>query len=108
MKRFWLILSLYLFSLSVFPCSENLDCDKKHNSEIETNHKSEPQKHETEHCTPFCICTHCSTVINFFEANFNLNISIVNFQEKKKLNFHTYIYIKNIVYKIWQPPKISL
>lgn len=108
MKCFWLIFSLFLFSLSVYPCSENDDCEKNTKTEIATKHNHDKQNHKADHCTPFCNCSHCPASAFYLNTtNFNLKKKNIFFQEKKLLSFYSFIYNKKIAYKIWQPPKIS-
>ena len=108
MKNFWFVFSIFLLSLSVYPCSENDNCEKKTKSELSENHNSQNQQQENEHCTPFCNCSHCPASV------FYQNVFPYNFKEKtikcesnKLITFYTFIYTQKIADKIWQPPKIS-
>ncbi len=108
MKNFWFIFSIFLLSLTVYPCSENDNCEKNINSEV---CKAENQKNKTqepEHCTPFCNCSHCPASVFFINnVSYTLKKKVILFQEEKLLSFYTSIYTKKIADKIWQPPKIS-
>ncbi len=108
MKNFWFIFSIFLLSLSVYPCSENDNCEKKTKSEVSKNNNSQNQQQEAEHCTPFCTCSHCPASVFFIHIiTYNLKKKVILFQEKKLISFYNYTYTKTISDKIWQPPKIS-
>lgn len=106
MKYFWLIFSIFLLSLSVYPCSDNDECEKA-KREVSKVHNHEKQHQDTEHCTPFCTCSHCPASA-FFQQ-----LSTVSFLKKqiafehKPENKYTFIFTEEISIKIWQPPKIA-
>lgn len=108
MKYFWLIFSFFLFTLSVYPCNETDDCEKNATKEIITTDSHKKQNPKTEHCTPFCTCSHCPASAFYINVpNFNLKKSAAFFQEKKLLSFYSFTYAQKITDTIWQPPKIS-
>lgn len=108
MKNFWFIFSIFFLSLSVYPCSENDDCEKNIKTEVSKFDNQKDQKQEAEHCTPFCTCSHCPASVFFIHTTtYILKKKVILFQEKKLLPFYAFIYTQTIADKIWQPPKIS-
>ena len=106
MKNFWLIFSVFLLSLSVYPCSDAEECESTAKTEIsKANNHNHTQ--ETEQCTPFCTCSHCPA------SAFYQQLSVVSFNDKTVIfdkqtkNHYTQSYIEEISLAIWQPPKIS-
>lgn len=108
MKSFWCLFSIFFLSLSVYPCSENDDCEKTTKSEVVKKSSQENQEQQAEHCTPFCNCSHCPTSVYYISiVSPILKKKEILFQEKKLLSFYSFIYTQKIADKIWQPPKIS-
>ena len=108
MKNFWLLFSFFLLTLSVYPCSENDSCENNIKKETTTKDKHHKDSQKTEHCTPFCTCSHCpSSIFYYFKSNIILKKKTFSFQENKLLSFYSFTYNKKIANSIWQPPKIS-
>jgi len=111
MKIFWLILSIYLVSLSVLPCNDKEECDinvKVEQTSILKTNTHDQHKHENEHCPPFCTCSCCGAhsyhlqiAIDQFKKNKNFAI------EKKQICTYAFIYSNEYSSKIWQPPRLS-
>ena len=108
MKNFWLLFSIFFLSLSVYPCSENDDCEKILKTKASKIYSQQNKQQKVEHCTPFCTCSNCPATIFFIQiTSYNLKNKVIAFQEKKLLSFYSFIDTKKIADKIWQPPKIS-
>lgn len=108
MKKFWLLFSFLLFTLSVYPCSEIDDCEKNTKTEVTKKDNHKDQKSNTEHCTPFCTCSHCQAPAFYLNiSNFNFKKNIPFFQEKKLLSNYSLLHPNKITLNIWQPPKIN-
>jgi len=111
MKIFWLILSIYLVSLSVLPCRDKEECNKTvkvEQASISKTNAHDQHKHEKEHCPPFCICSCCGAL------SYHLQIPIIHLKknkdlaiEKKKSSFYAFVFSNDYSSKIWQPPKLS-
>jgi hypothetical protein len=111
MKIFWLILSIYLVSLSVLPCSDKEECDitvKVEQASISKTNTHDQHTHEKEHCPPFCICSCCGA------HSYDLQITLIHFKknkdfalEKKQICTYAFIYSNEYSSKIWQPPRLS-
>lgn len=108
MKSFWLIFSFYILILSVLPCTDKEECNEPTQTHISINTEHQNHNHETEHCSPFCICACCGTNISitFFTTFqiierpiFNTSISYSLFNEHIKSNFFG---------NIWQPPQLII
>lgn len=108
MKNFWLFFSVFLFSLSVYPCSDNEEYETITKTEISKNNNQEKHSHESEQCTPFCTCACCG--VHPLQAQFTFTTfkkKVFTSEKKKQLSFYSFIYNKKISSKIWQPPKIG-
>jgi hypothetical protein len=108
MKNFWLIFSVFLLSLSVYPCSDNEECETVVKTEISKTNNHEKHDHDSEQCTPFCTCACCG--VHPLQAQYALTTSKKKFsipEKKERLSFYSFIYNKKIILNIWQPPKIS-
>lgn len=106
MKYFWLLFSVFLCSLSVYPCSDNSECETK----TELSKTNTPQKNhpETEHCTPFCSCACCGVPSIQNQLSFTIfKKRLVPSEKEKQLNFYSFRYEDKMGSKIWQPPKIA-
>ena len=110
MKIFWLILSIYLVSLSVLPCSDKEECDitvKVEQTSISKTNTHNQHSHEKEHCPPFCICNCCGA------PSYHLQIAIMHLKnkdfaiEKKQICDYDFVYLNDYSSKIWQPPRLS-
>ncbi|KAB2912960.1 MAG: DUF6660 family protein [Bacteroidota bacterium] len=106
MKYVLIILSIYLFSLSCIPCSDNKECDIIVSSlQNIGGMEHDEHNHTSESCTPFCTCSCCSTVapcntIARFQFVQNTTPDIVY----PVLGDNFYSQYFNT---IWQPPKIG-
>lgn len=108
MKYFWLFFSVFLCLLSVYPCSDNEECETIVKTEISKAGNPEKHNHETEQCAPFCTCACCGVPTLQTQYNFTAFKKKFSIPEKKEqLSFYSFIYNKKIILNIWQPPKIS-
>lgn len=105
MKFFTITFSVYILVLSLAPCGDLHDCNEIYDVSISANTDHDNHKHETETCSPFCICTCCgSTVINM--DNLATFSDVVQVHSKGFPVFkQTFISVE--YFHIWQPPKIS-
>lgn len=108
MKCFWLLFSFFLFTLSVYPCSDNDECGTNSKTEVSKNTNKDKHSQETERCSPFCNCSHCP-VSAFYQLVpfYNIKKGTILIENKKRISFYSFTYNKKIADKIWQPPKIS-
>jgi hypothetical protein len=67
----------------------------------EANHDD----HHTDYCSPFCICSCCSTVLNVEQTN-TISFIVTLLQSKSEIAYETNFYSFDYS-SIWQPPKLS-
>ena len=108
MKKFWLLFSILILTLSVLPCSDAIECNDKTKVEITQQENHEKHNHNSEQCPPFCSCACCGVQLANFENElmFFKENNIFSFLKEKISSYQT-IYIQKLADKIWQPPKIS-
>jgi hypothetical protein len=90
--------------LACYPCSDANTCsdEKKNGIEVTiSNHEHSPR--EIDHCSPFCICTCCSSQINT-PAYFHFEAFCPKFIEQQSI-LKTHL-VKSIPHSIWQPPRL--
>lgn len=108
MKNFWSFFSILIFTLSVLPCSDIIECNDNAKTVITKDSNHSNHKNNKELCPPLCGCSCCGVQLAIFETqliSFKEN-SIFTFQKEKISSYET-ICIQKIADKIWQPPKIS-
>jgi hypothetical protein len=104
MKFFAFIISFYFLALSCFPCGDGQECDTKAEQKISATADHQEHQHQTENCTPFCICACCAASV-FCQPvesvkTHKLELQAAKFQYEISL-------ISTDLHSIWQPPKIS-
>jgi hypothetical protein len=106
MKTFCLLLSLYVFSLSVIPCCSDDNCNDEIISEKVNNHSQEDHKEEGDcnACSPFL---DCGTCIGFVFTNLQIDIDEIPSDEGKFIADYKSQFSDDFFGKIWQPPKVS-
>ncbi len=88
--------------LQVIPCADAQDCGNETEVASSLNHSD--HEHETESCTPFCVCACCGT---------SGIVKLNGYQSIKRQAYkqsHTLLNtppIQEMTIAIWQPPKIS-
>ena len=98
-----ILFSVYLLGLMVLPCSEShaMEARKQHSA----SHSQDKHSHDTELCTPFCVCGSCVTAIalqapleyKLLEPEALFDHQISNFYRSVVSDFHG---------SIWQPPQL--
>jgi hypothetical protein len=99
MKWLSYIVSIYVFCLLAFPCQD--DCILS--ASTETEHSTSHDDKDCNSCSPFCFCNccHVNTIVTFNAVLTNAVIIPTFFEIIYKESF-----IKEIIFSIWQPPKI--
>lgn len=101
MKTLCIVLSLYVFALSVVPCCSDDNCD----DEITENHSQEPEEEgDCNACSPFL---NCGTCIGFVFTNLQIDIDEIPSDEDQFVPVYKPRFPDDFFNKIWQPPKIS-
>lgn len=106
MKTLCLLLSLYVFSLTVIPCCSDDNCNDEIITENVNNHSQEDSRDEGECnvCSPFLTCGTC---IGFVFTNLQLDIYEFFALENQFVAIYKSQFSDDFFGKIWQPPKIS-
>ena len=94
--------SVYLLGLMVLPCSESHAVEAGRQST--ESHSQDKHSHDTELCTPFCVCGSCVTAIvltadadyQIFQPDIVIDKEISNFYQSVKSSFQG---------SSWQPPQ---
>ncbi len=108
MKFFCFIFSIFLLILSVLPCNESVECYDISKTIISQTDSHNNHTHETDQCTPFCICTCCGVYFFQIQTPFlSSKENVVVLDNEKLKTVYSFFYKQNISSKIWQPPKIS-
>lgn len=107
MKFFTLIFSIYLLAISMLPCG---DANNECNTTAPQTETTQNHSHKTDHndvCSPFCICSCCSTVANFSIPESRVIEEKTVFAEIQKFPIRDFNFVSNYYGNIWQPPKIN-
>jgi len=113
MKRFTQIFAFYLIALSFVPCGDNgggiVDMTK-HLLGIEHQAHADHEHHNNacgdDDCTPFCICSCCSLVLDFPSEN-SMEIKTPVLVPPGTPAFISEIPSFLFINSVWQPPNIS-
>ena len=105
------VFTVYLFALSLVPCSDGgggIVEMLNHLSGIEHQHFSDHEEHSNgcsdDACSPFCICSCCSSMIDIPEK-LPLQIKIPLPSPETTPLFISTIISSTFHVSIWQPPK---
>jgi len=88
----------------ILPCSEThaLEARRQHTA----SHSQDKHKHDTDLCTPFCVCGSCITAIVLYAPiDFELLEAEVPFQGRVS-NFYQSVN-SDFYGSIWQPPQLA-
>ncbi|WP_146171078.1 DUF6660 family protein [Sphingobacterium faecium] len=103
MKIFVYILSLYFIALTMVPCADH----EQESSAVQTAEYKDIHHNEEEHvdyCSPFCICSCCSTVLNI-EHNTMISFVTVLLHSKDEIAYESTFYSFDYS-SIWHPPQL--
>ena len=97
MKVIIYILALTILGLSVYPCSDGLNCDEE--KETTSHNHSED---ENDNCSPFCACACCGTSlmkssISTIKTKFPISIRELSF-------YYSFDYFFSYQFTVWHPP----
>lgn len=106
MKIFCFILSIYVLVLSTVPCCADDNCIDETKTEQSNQHSQEDHQDSCGTCSPFLTCGTC---VGFTLTKFTLTFdtSKVFIKSVKMLPSYKNHFVKDLISKIWQPPKIS-
>lgn len=101
-----LIFSLYIFVQTCLPCGDLDECNViEIGQNMELAHERSDPEHESENCTPFCICSCCGSHVN--KAVTEFPFPKIEHYTKKAVPFYQVSFYSQYTGKIWQPPKIG-
>jgi hypothetical protein len=103
MKFLAVILSVYVFCLTIMPCVDGLAADLIPGPEVIHN-EAASQQQECGHCSPFCTCDCCASQVLTKENLINFEYSTIS---EKFITFYTPDYHSSSYFFIWHPPKIG-
>ncbi len=105
MKLFTFILSFWMLYLACMPCGDRSDCSMKGKATVSSSTNHQQHKNDAEHCTPFCICSCCSTSLS------TNTVTLYTFSnqvfEKKTYGDYNNPICSDLSLAIWQPPRLS-
>lgn len=105
--KFWTIFAIYLLFLSALPCADRIECNDVAKTEITTTENHQDHKHETENCSPFCICACCGISVTQFNPTVFTSKKVIYFPLQKNYSYYKLNYSSIDFCNIWQPPKLS-
>lgn len=94
-----------MLCMSFLPCEDGHERLSGTQVKISDNKDDKKHQHESEACSPFCVCSCCSTSAFFFHFNKTQTTKIA-FQSVK-YPLHNVSLSTDVYYSIWQPPKLS-
>ena len=101
MKIFSFIMAIFFAFLISVPCADGFSV---HENEV-SEEQSHQEKENPDACTPFCICSCCGAQYSFLKFEI---LSFETFTKNifEKISTHHNSVFFDILYGIWQPPKI--
>jgi hypothetical protein len=106
MKTIAFILSIYILSVLVMPCTDNINYGSlDSNNEVSaSSHDHNESGHEDE-CPPFCICSCCGSISTY--SNIEIFSSKVVMVSKEYWSTYKFDYSFDYNEGIWHPPTAS-
>lgn len=97
-------MSFWLLIVACIPCNDNKECSSPKPEQVSATTSHHQHNHQTEHCSPFCICSCCASSV-FYASSKPLDIpySISITQEYAYFNIAP---SSKISFGIWQPPRL--
>ena len=107
------ILTIYMFALSLIPCSDGgggIVEIANHFFGIEHQHVSDHEQHSKgcgdDTCSPFCVCNCCSISVNI-PTNIDFHDKYIMLVSTKIPSYKSNFYPSGFNASIWQPPRFS-
>lgn len=103
MKLFTSIFSIYILLLTGLKCVDVPSSNDLTKIEINSS-GNDGNHHDTDHCSPFCICDCCVTpVIQQNSSPYTDHLEFTNLEYP----VYSVSYISSLFVTVWQPPKLS-
>ncbi|WP_434086990.1 DUF6660 family protein [Sphingobacterium faecium] len=103
MKILVYILSLYFIALTLIPCADQVQVFS-YGQETGARHVNHEDLNHTDNCSPFCICSCCSIVLNI-EPITAISFVVIFLHSKGEIAYENNFYSFNDS-SIWQPPQL--
>ena len=103
MKWLYIILSIYVVSLSVLPCADEAGDVNAINASV-ADHGDTHDDNCSDDCSPFCSCSCCGVSINYFLSKAEINTPNYFSQFIVKMLYLQHIQ-SGFSGSVWQPPK---
>ena len=106
MRLITFIMSFFIFTLSLLPCTDHQEESERHTTEL-SGRDHHDEHGEKDSCTPLCYCSCCGCggyVVSIPELHFtSIKIKILPVIVPDYYTDFTSTYF----YSFWQPPKLS-
>lgn len=111
MKTIIHIFTIYVLALSLIPCSDGGNGIVEilnHSLGLEHEHIVDHTQHSNscgdDQCAPFCICTCCTSAVDFPSKN-QFSVKLFSPTPEEKPSFYQNVIISAFTSTVWQPPK---
>jgi len=105
MKLTFFIVTCIMLYMSCIPCGDMQDCTGKEKTSITAANGQQHERHQSEACTPFCVCSCCSaSVLHFPIAKMQLANTRTN---SLKFPLFNVAFDTEVHSSIWQPPQLQ-
>jgi hypothetical protein len=105
MKWLRFMLCIYFTLLCFVPCSDASECTESTYTSISGAEDHQSHSHESELCSPFCICVCCGQSISFPIHGPVINQQV--FPSEPYASIYQTTFPHEVHSAIWQPPKIG-
>jgi hypothetical protein len=102
-KLLTFIFAFYFLALPLLPCGDEIECNLSVQQMVVQSQNHSEHEHQTDLCSPFCICSCCSIAINLHHAK---SLSIIPFGITQKFSERHFSFVSEFMRSVWQPPKI--
>jgi hypothetical protein len=106
MKTIAFILSIYILSVLVMPCADNINYGSvdSNNEVLASSHDHNESGHEDD-CPPFCICSCCGSIATY--SSIETLSNLIRIGSKEYLSTYKFDYSFDYSEGIWHPPANS-
>lgn len=103
MKIFVVIFSFYFLALNLVPCEDNELLCNEDTTETSKDCEADHEHHETEHCSPLCLCHCCHIHVIQIDTNAYQTLAVTT---TSRLFSYTDPIGKDIKDTLLQPPQL--
>lgn len=102
------ILGIHILALSIMPCSDAYNECQNNTTTQEALQSHNHKNDQNDICSPFCICTCCSSIVNPKFTSLSIRSPKFSIASTIKFPIQDFSLISNYYGNIWQPPKINV